>query len=161
MTVLGARHRGQPGFVMRVGPDSQIRVCTDDPFIALCQTRGMARSVLIVDDHIGFRAWARQLLETTGYRISGEAADGHEAIRVSRRTRPDVVLLDVHLPDIDGFEVTRRLIDTETSPPQIVLISSRDPVDFGGRISESGAVGFIGKEDLSAETLSNLLLGSS
>lgn len=121
----------------------------------------MARSVLIVDDHNGFRAWARQLLETSGFRVSGEAVDGHEAVRAIRRMRPDVVLLDVHLPDIDGFEVTRRLADEETHRPEVILISSRDQADFGTRIAESGAVGFIGKEDLSAETLSALLIRSS
>ncbi len=120
----------------------------------------MAGSVLIVDDHRGFRVWARQFLETTGYRVSGEAGNGEEAIRATRQLRPDVVLLDIHLPDMDGFEVTRRLLDTDGHRPRVVLISSREQVDFGRRIAQSGAVGFIGKDRLSVGTLSGLLSGS-
>jgi len=123
-------------------------------------TWDMAGSVLIVDDHRGFRVWARQFLETTGYRVSGEAVNGEEAIRATRQLRPSVVLLDIHLPDMDGFEVTRRLLDTDGHRPQVVLISSREQVDFGRRIAQSGAVGFIAKDRLSVGMLSGLLSGS-
>ena len=119
----------------------------------------MAESVLIVDDHCGFRAWARHFLESTGYRVFGEASGGEEAIRAARRGQPDVVLLDVHLPDMDGFEVARLLADEHGHHPRVVLISSREQADLGHRIAESGAIGFIGKEDLSAEALSALLDG--
>jgi DNA-binding NarL/FixJ family response regulator len=119
----------------------------------------MLGSVLIVDDHLGFRAWARQLLETAGYQVSGEAGSGEEAIGEARRLRPDLVLLDVHLPDIDGFEVTRILLDANEPRPRIVLTSSREQVEFGGRITQSGALGFIAKDGLSASTLSALLAG--
>ena len=117
----------------------------------------MACSVLIVDDHRGFRVWARGFLEAAGYRVAGEAGDGQDAIRVAGRSRPDVVLLDVHLPDMDGFEVARRLADVDGEGPDVVLISSREPGDFGRRIIESGALGFISKEDLSSATLGTLL----
>ncbi len=78
--------------------------------IAATIKREMAISVLIVDDHPSFRASARMLLECEGYTVVGEAADGAAALSEAARLSPDVVLLDVGLPDIDGFEVTRRLV---------------------------------------------------
>lgn len=119
----------------------------------------MSRSVLIVDDHGGFRAWARQFLEAEGYRVAGEAADGKEAILATNRLQPDLVLLDVHLPDMDGFEVARRLARRDRNGPDVVLISSREAVEFGHRITESGVLGFISKEELSSETLGAMLSG--
>lgn len=113
-------------------------------------------SVLIVDDHKGFRAWARMLLEQAGYTVLGEAADGASAIRAALRLRPRVVLLDVQLPDTDGFEVARRL-GGERRSPAIVLISTRDAADYAGRLERSCAVGFLPKEDLTAEALALLL----
>jgi DNA-binding NarL/FixJ family response regulator len=112
--------------------------------------------VLIVDDHPGFRAQARALLAAAGYEVVGEAADGKSGVRVARDLSPDVVLLDVQLPDISGFEVVRQ-VHTEPSPPAIVLISSRDAADYGGRIRRCGARGFISKADLSASALTAVL----
>ena len=89
----------------------------------------------------------------------GEAADGAEAISAVGRLRPDVVLLDVHLPDLDGFEVARRVAE-EPEAPAVVLISSRELVEFGGRVAESGVRGFISKLELSAETLHAVLSGA-
>ena len=116
----------------------------------------MAASVLIVDDHGPFRAWARVLLEQAGYAVVGEAADGASAIQVARHTRAKVVLLDIRLPDFDGFEVARRL-SAEPSTPAVVLISTREAHDFGERISQSCAVGFLAKHELSAAALAALL----
>jgi DNA-binding NarL/FixJ family response regulator len=118
----------------------------------------MPCSVLIVDDHPGFRARARALLAAAGYQVVGEAADGESGVRVARDLSPDVVLLDVQLPDITGFEVVRR-VHSEPDPPAIVLISSRDACDYGSRIGRSGALGFISKADLSAPTLRAVLEG--
>jgi DNA-binding NarL/FixJ family response regulator len=119
----------------------------------------MVRSVLIVDDHPGFRAQARALLATAGYEVVGEAADGESGVRVASELSPDVVLLDVQLPDITGFEVVRR-VHGEPDPPAVILISSRDASDYGRRIGRSGARGFIPKADLSARTLTDVLEGA-
>jgi DNA-binding NarL/FixJ family response regulator len=112
----------------------------------------MNPNVLIVDDHPTFRLTARLLLESEGYRVVGEAEDGITAVRKARELRPELVLLDVNLPDIDGFDVAARLSSDEDAP-MIVLISSRDPADFGPLIERSGARGFIPKEDLSGERI--------
>ena len=116
----------------------------------------MAISVLIVDDHPSFRATARLLLEVEGYEVIGEAPDGMSAIDRARELDPDVVLLDVNLPDIDGFEVASRLTSNGEAPT-IVLCSSRDGSDFGPLVERSGARGFISKADLSGATLAALL----
>jgi DNA-binding NarL/FixJ family response regulator len=113
-------------------------------------------TVLIVDDHPTFRATARMLLEAEGYRVVGEAPDGESAIAQAGRLHPDVVLLDVNLPDIDGFEVTQRLT-AAGGAPAVVLVSSRESSDFGPLVCGCGARGFISKGDLSGAALAELL----
>jgi len=113
-------------------------------------------SVLIVDDHASFRATARQLLEAEGYEVVGEAADGASAIEAVARLRPDVVLLDVQLPDMDGFEISRRLCANGSSP-QIVMTSSRDVSEFADLVGGCGSRGFIPKGELSGGRLAALL----
>jgi DNA-binding NarL/FixJ family response regulator len=113
-------------------------------------------SVLIVDDHPTFRATAHALLEAEGFEVVGEAEDGVSALEEARRLRPDVVLLDVQLPDIDGFEVAERLTKNG-SRAQVVLVSSRDGSDFGPLVEQSGAVGFIPKAELSGSAVAALL----
>jgi DNA-binding NarL/FixJ family response regulator len=112
--------------------------------------------VLIVDDHDGFRAWARVLLERAGYAVVGEAADGAAAVRAACRTRPQLVLLDVQLPDTDGFALAQRLC-AERWSPAVVLTSTRDASDYGERLERSCAVGFLPKDEVSAEALGRLL----
>lgn len=112
--------------------------------------------MLIVDDDPEFRGWARAWLTSEGYLIVGEAGDGATALAEARRLRPDVVLLDVQLPDLDGFRVTEMLL-LDPDPPEVVLISSRDRGDYGDRITSSGARGFTSKEDLSSSSLESLL----
>jgi DNA-binding NarL/FixJ family response regulator len=116
----------------------------------------VARSVLIVDDHPSFRATARALLETEGFRVVGEAADGAQALAKAVELHPDVILLDVQLPDIDGFEVARRLCANGASPA-IVLVSSRDAADYGELIPACGARGFVPKGELSGAAVRALL----
>jgi DNA-binding NarL/FixJ family response regulator len=112
----------------------------------------MAPTVLIVDDHPSFRVTARLLLESEGYEVVGEAGDGAAALARARELAPQVVLLDVQLPDIDGFDVAARLTGGEDGPV-VVLTSSRDGADFGPLIERSGARGFIPKGELSGDRL--------
>jgi len=111
-------------------------------------------TVLIVDDHPSFRATARALLQAEGFDVVGEAEDGASALALVAELRPDVVLLDVQLPDLDGFEVAQRL---GADGPAVVLVSSRDGSDFGPLIERSGARGFIPKAELSGARISSLL----
>jgi DNA-binding NarL/FixJ family response regulator len=114
--------------------------------------RPRATTFLIVDDHDDFRRQARALLEAEGLAVIGEAADGRSALREAAALRPDIVLLDVGLPDIDGFEVARQLAAASRAPA-VVLISSRDAGTYGSRLSTSPAAGFVRKDDLSAATI--------
>jgi DNA-binding NarL/FixJ family response regulator len=114
------------------------------------------RTVLIVDDHPGFRGWARAVLQAEGFGVVGEAADGAAAIQAVRALRPDVVLLDVQLPDMNGFEVAERLRGGGEGGA-VVLISSRDAADYGTRIVTSPAAGFLAKADLSGAALAAVL----
>ena len=113
-------------------------------------------TVLIVDDHPTFRATARMLLEAEGYDVVGEAPDGTSAIAAAWELHPDLVLLDVNLPDVDGFDVAARLTG-EAGAPAVVLVSSREARDFGPLVSRSGARGFVPKADLSGDTLRELI----
>lgn len=116
----------------------------------------MPHTVLIVDDHPSFRASARLLLESEGWNVVGEAADGARAIAAARELEPDLVLLDIQLPDCDGFEVSSRLAANGPCPA-VILVSSRDREDYGSLASRSGARGFIPKAELSGAALEALL----
>ena len=109
---------------------------------------------VIVDDHAAFRASARRLLEISGFDVVGEAADGATGLALARELEPELVLLDVALPEMSGFDVAEQLVDTRT---KVILISSRQRKDFGRRVRQSGAVGFVSKDDLSEEALLALL----
>jgi DNA-binding NarL/FixJ family response regulator len=113
-------------------------------------------TVLIVDDHAGFRLSARRILEADGYEVVGEAGDGAQAIEAARRLEPKIVLLDVNLPDMDGFEVARALTSFAPSPA-IVLTSSHDREDFGDSLPDSGAAGFVPKDELSGAAVAALV----
>jgi DNA-binding NarL/FixJ family response regulator len=116
----------------------------------------MAARVLIVDDHASFRSIARRLLVDGGFAVVGEATDGAGAISAAQDLRPDVVLLDVQLPDLDGFAVAA-VLAAQTAPPAVVLVSSRSRTDYGGRIGDSAALGFIAKAELSTDALHRIL----
>jgi CheY-like chemotaxis protein len=110
-------------------------------------------AILIVDDHGGFRAFARSMLEAAGFTVA-EAATGAEAAEAARAVRPGLVLLDIGLPDLDGFEVAERLAASAGQPaPVVVLTSTREARDYGGRIAASPAAGFLPKDQLSGAAL--------
>jgi DNA-binding NarL/FixJ family response regulator len=113
-------------------------------------------SVLIVDDHPSFRASARRLLEAEGFDVVGEAGDGHTAIAAAEQLKPDLVLLDVQLPDLNGFEVAERLAALAL-PVAVVLTSSRNPAEYGRLTTDTLVRGFVPKADLSGAVLSALL----
>ena len=109
-------------------------------------------TILIVDDHPSFRAVAQMVLETDGFDVVGTAGDGETAVAATLRLVPDVVLLDVELPDMDGFEVAARLREA-ASRAAILLASSRDGADFGSLVADSGARGFIAKAELTGDAV--------
>jgi DNA-binding NarL/FixJ family response regulator len=117
----------------------------------------MGLTVLIVDDHPSFRASARAMLESEGFDVIGEAADGAAGIEAVERLVPQVVLLDVQLPDMTGFDVCAALENGNGATPEIILVSSRDASDFGELVAESCACGFVPKGELSGERVAELL----
>jgi DNA-binding NarL/FixJ family response regulator len=112
-------------------------------------------SVLIVDDHPPFRVSARQLLEAEGFAVVGEAADGHAAIAAVQQLQPDLVLLDVQLPDVDGFEVATRLAALGVRS-EVVLTSNRAAAEYGPLLAQAPVRGFIPKAELSGAALAGL-----
>jgi CheY-like chemotaxis protein len=124
-------------------------------FVPVGDNPGMGQRVLIVDDHAGFRASARRMLECEGYEVVGEAENGSEALVAARELKPDLVLVDVGLPDCDGRDLAERLgaesLDAERRLA-VLLISSRDDVESGGE-----ALGFIPKDRLSGRAIAELL----
>jgi DNA-binding NarL/FixJ family response regulator len=119
----------------------------------------VSQTVLIVDDHAGFRRLARLALEATGLTVVGEAADGASALRSARELDPDVVLLDLVLPDTDGFAVAER-IAREAGRAVVVLTSSHEVDDLRSRLERSSACGFLPKDELSGEALMAIATGT-
>ena len=117
----------------------------------------MRPTVLIVDDHAAFRSSARALLEASGFEVVGDAVNGESAVAAVRALRPAIVLLDVQLPDTDGFAVAERLVEIE-DPPAVVLTSTRSAASLRWRL-ESSAWRFIAKSELSGEALAAAVSG--
>ncbi len=120
---------------------------------------GMATTVLIVDDHPSFRGSARAMLEADGFEVVGEADSGEAAVAAVQTLKPDVVLLDIQLPDRSGFEVCAQLVGggADGRSPDVVLVSSRDGCDYGHQIAASGARGFVPKAELSGDAIMQLI----
>jgi len=112
----------------------------------------VSRTVLIVDDHPGFRRSARALLDADGFRVVGEAADGMTAIAEAARLAPELVLLDIQLPDVDGFVVATALANAQPQP-QVILISSRDRASYAPQLESAPVAGFITKADLTGRAI--------
>jgi len=136
--------------------EADVRDVIDEFGPPRCHDPRVTLTVLIVDDHAGFRHFARGLLEATGLSVVGEAEDGRSALDAVAKLRPGLVLLDVMLPDVDGFAVADHLAAL-AEPPAVVLTSSRDARDFGERLARSAARGFIRKDDLSGAALERLV----
>lgn len=117
---------------------------------------GVGRRILIVDDNAEFRRLARSLLEHGGYAVVGEAGDGTSAVAACEALQPAIVLLDIQLPDMDGFQVAD-LLATAPAAPDIVLISSRDSRSYRRQLAVTRARGFIAKAELSADSLAEAL----
>jgi DNA-binding NarL/FixJ family response regulator len=116
----------------------------------------MARTILLVDDHAGFRRSARALLDAEGFHVVGEADSGADALAKVAELRPELVLLDIQLPDRDGFEVAEQIAST-AGRPGIILISSRAAREYGGRVEQALALGFIDKSRLSGATIREIV----
>jgi DNA-binding NarL/FixJ family response regulator len=118
--------------------------------------RKSLETVVIVDDNDAFRGRMRVLLDCEGYDVIGEACDGASGLGVVRRLRPDVALLDVQLPDTNGFAVAERL-RAEVGETAVVIISTRDASDYTHAVQDCGALGFIAKSEISGDTLRAVL----
>jgi DNA-binding NarL/FixJ family response regulator len=122
-----------------------------------CHDR-LVHTILIVDDNALFRREARAILEADGLSVIGEAADGLTGLAEARRLLPDLVLLDIGLPDMEGFAVAEALAD-DGSPPAVILTSSRDAREYGPRLRQSRSIGFVAKDELSGAAVRALLAG--
>jgi two-component system response regulator EvgA len=116
-------------------------------------------TILIIDDHAGFRVQARAILEADGFLVVGEADDGVSGLAAARTMRPDLVLLDIGLPDIEGFDVAKELA-VDGPPPLVVLTSTRDASAYGPRLASSRVLGFIPKDELSGARIRALVDGA-
>ena len=107
------------------------------------------QTILIVDDNAGFRTQARAILEADGFEVIGESADGATGLADARRLRPNLMLLDIGLPDVEGFDVASALAEDGAPPPFIVLTSSREASEYGPRLARRPGIAFIAKDELS------------
>ncbi len=148
-----------PGLaVIRGGPDRAVglRVVPVARVAGKRDHRFMGVTVVIVDDHEGFRVMARQLLEDQGFDVVGDASDGEQALAAIQALRPELVLLDVQLPDMDGFTVARRLAASHPETA-VVLTSVRPGSDYGDRLPRAAARGFVPKAELSGTILLEMM----
>lgn len=141
---------------MGEGGHRQVRANPGAEQACRCHDRVVAVRLLIVDDHAGFRAMARVVFEAAGFDVVGDAVDAASAVRAVASLRPSVVLLDVALPDGDGFDVCQRSAGTEHAPA-VVLTSSRDASEYADRLAVTSARGFLPKARLSGPAMADLV----
>ncbi|MFN8110684.1 MAG: response regulator transcription factor [Thermoleophilia bacterium] len=115
-----------------------------------------SRGVLIVDDHAGFRASARLLLESLGWTVAGEAADAASGLTAALALRPSALMVDVDLPDASGFSLARAVAGWD-APPVVMMVSSRDDGGYAAAAAECGARCFVPKDALTGECLTRWL----
>jgi DNA-binding NarL/FixJ family response regulator len=108
----------------------------------VCDDDRVPVRVLIVDDHPGFRARARALLESEGFEVVGEAGDGRTAVESARGLRPDIVLMDVRMPGLDGVQATERIV-ASGSPSRIIILTTFDLDEYAFAGLRAGASGFM------------------
>ncbi len=106
----------------------------------------MSIRVLIADDQGLVRAGLRQILTSEGFRVVGEAGDGVEVVELSRRARPDVVLMDIRMPNVDGLAATRRILSGPQPRPRVLILTTFDPDEYVYEALRSGASGFLLKD---------------
>lgn len=138
------------------GPVWNIVAARNVPRLRFCQHDAVMRSVFIVDDHPGFLAAARHLLEADGFEVIGSAESGEVALSQIPLLRPDIVLLDIQLPGKDGFAIAEQLA-RDCPSVTVVLTSSRSKVLYDSRLAEAPIRGFISKADLSGANLASFL----
>lgn len=155
VTAPGQRSTGRPS-ALATGPAPRTRVSTSAPSRDTGDDRNMVWSLLIVDDHPEFRRAARELLSSEDFVVVGVAGGAFEAVSMARALEPDLVLLDIKLPDGDGFAVAETLAGLNPSPA-VVLTSSHEAAVFGARLASAAARGFLPKAELSVEALSRLV----
>jgi len=119
----------------------------------------MRRRVLVVDDHPSFRRFATKLLQAGGFEVVGEAEDGASALAAARLLQPELVLLDVLLPDMSGLAVAEALMG-DSHNAKVVLVSSRSASELGPALEESPAAGFLTKSELTADALAAIADGA-
>jgi DNA-binding NarL/FixJ family response regulator len=109
--------------------------------------------VLIVDDQEPFRMAARMVVEITdGFEVVGEAETGEDSVRMARELAPDLVLMDVNLPGINGLDATRQIL-TGASPVVVLLLSTYEEEEYAPRAAECGAAAYIPKSSFGPDRL--------
>jgi DNA-binding NarL/FixJ family response regulator len=113
----------------------------------------MAVRVLIVDDQEPFRLAARAVVEATdGFEVAGESESGEAGVQAARDLHPDLVLMDVNLPGIDGLEATRQILDGSDAVV-VLLLSTYEEEEYGPRAAECGAAAYIPKSSFEPDRL--------
>jgi DNA-binding NarL/FixJ family response regulator len=114
----------------------------------------MATRVLIVDDQEPFRLAARAVVEATdGFEVAGEAETGEESVEAARQLGPDLVLMDLNLPGIDGLEATRRILADSAGKVVVLMVSTYEAEEYEPQATEAGAAAYIPKSEFDPDRL--------